>query len=200
MSRKVLCYGDSNTYGYDPRSFLGSRYPETIRWTALLQEQGWIVLNEGENGRSIPQREWAADAAVQVIERSKPDIVTVMLGSNDLLQDPKLSAEGCALRMERFIQTLLRQNWDCKFLLISPPPMTLGAWGGDETIVETSRQLAACYSASAQRMGIAFADAGVWNISLAFDGVHFSEAGHFAFADRIDQALTALLSEQEDKQ
>ena len=29
---KVICFGDSNTYGYDPRSFLGDRYGPTDRW------------------------------------------------------------------------------------------------------------------------------------------------------------------------
>ena len=34
MRRRLLCYGDSNTYGYDPRSYLGGRYPDSIRWPA----------------------------------------------------------------------------------------------------------------------------------------------------------------------
>lgn len=33
---KILCIGDSNTYGYDPRSFFGDRYPEDVRWTDNL--------------------------------------------------------------------------------------------------------------------------------------------------------------------
>ena len=28
---KILCIGDSNTYGYDPRSYLGDRYPAEVR-------------------------------------------------------------------------------------------------------------------------------------------------------------------------
>ncbi len=34
--KNILCYGDSNTYGYDPRN--GLRYPRTIRWPGHLQE------------------------------------------------------------------------------------------------------------------------------------------------------------------
>jgi len=30
--RKLILFGDSNTYGYDPRGFLGGRYPEKVRW------------------------------------------------------------------------------------------------------------------------------------------------------------------------
>ena len=28
----VICFGDSNTYGYDPRSYLGGRYDPDSRW------------------------------------------------------------------------------------------------------------------------------------------------------------------------
>ena len=52
---KLLCFGDSNTYGYDPRSFLDDRYPAEVRWTdALARDTGWTVLNMGQNGREIP--------------------------------------------------------------------------------------------------------------------------------------------------
>ena len=53
----VLCYGDSNTYGFDPRSWLGERYPADVRWTGLLaRKTGWTILEEGQNGRQIPAR------------------------------------------------------------------------------------------------------------------------------------------------
>ena len=65
MQHRVLCFGDSNTYGYDPRSCLGGRYPESVRWTGLLKARGWEIINEGENGRAIPRlgREMEAASA-----------------------------------------------------------------------------------------------------------------------------------------
>ena len=35
--KNILCFGDSNTYGYNPAD--GSRFPENVRWTGLLQEK-----------------------------------------------------------------------------------------------------------------------------------------------------------------
>ena len=32
----ILCYGDSNTYGYNPVN--GLRYPKDVRWTGVLQK------------------------------------------------------------------------------------------------------------------------------------------------------------------
>lgn len=51
----VVCFGDSNTYGFDPRSYLGGRYGPQSRWVDLLgAETGWTVFNQGENGRRSP--------------------------------------------------------------------------------------------------------------------------------------------------
>ena len=50
----VICFGDSNTYGYDPRSWLGGRYDAGSRWVYILtSETGWTIRNMGVNGREI---------------------------------------------------------------------------------------------------------------------------------------------------
>ena len=49
------------------------------------------------------------------------------------------------------------------------------------------------YETTAHRLGSAFTDAGVWGVELAYDGVHFSEKGHLAFAKGIQTALDSLL-------
>ena len=52
---KVICFGDSNTYGYDPRPLDGGRYDASCRWVDILEAQtGWTVCNPGQNGREIP--------------------------------------------------------------------------------------------------------------------------------------------------
>lgn len=198
MCRRLLCYGDSNTYGYDPQSYLDGRYPESVRWTALLKAEGWKVINKGENGRSIPRLDQEIKTAIQVVCGTKADILAVMLGSNDLLPCPGLTAESCGERMERFLSALLVEaQASLLILLVAPPPMKPGAWVNDPRTIEASRRLAGSYEATAHRLGIAFADAGAWGVELAYDGVHFSEKGHQAFAKGMRRVLSALISEDE---
>ena len=53
----VTCFGDSNTYGYDPRSWLGDRYDPQNRWVDILAgKTGWNISNRGQNGREIPRQ------------------------------------------------------------------------------------------------------------------------------------------------
>ena len=69
---KILCFGDSNTYGYDPCFFLGGRYPAEHRWPDLLAAQtGWDIVNAGENGREIPRQPYASENTLRLVEREK---------------------------------------------------------------------------------------------------------------------------------
>lgn len=175
---QVVCFGDSNTYGYDPRSWLGGRYAKDSRWVDLLAAKtGWDVLNLGENGRCIPRGPAAIPAGT--------DLFIVMLGTNDLLQG-STPAETTA-RMNKFLERLpLKPE---QILLVAPPPMTLGAWVPDESLVEASRTLARAYKALAEQLGTRFADGGTWGVTPAYDGVHFTEEGHRAFAEGLYHAV-----------
>lgn len=180
---KILCFGDSNTFGYDPRSVFGSRYEENHRWVDITQsETGLTLINAGQNGREIPRRNFEFEAVHRLIQQYSPDKILVLLGTNDLLQG--VDVETIAVRMEDFLRTLT-----VSVLLIAPPPLQRGAWVGEDSLVASSRLLGERYRALAERLQIPFADSGSWGIALTFDGVHFSEAGHHVFADHLISML-----------
>ena len=165
----VICFGDSNTYGYDPRGYFGGRYGADCRWVDILAaETGWTISNMGQNGREIP----VAAPAFPV----DTDLLIVMLGTNDLLEGR--SPEQAAERLERFLSGISLDR--SKIMLIAPPPMAMGEWVPSPQLIEDSRTFARLYQALAEWLGIRFADAG--DIPLAYDGVHFTEQGHKAFA------------------
>ena len=173
---KIICFGDSNTYGYDPRGYFGGRYDHP--WPKILAEKlGCAVLNWGENGREIPA------GAVDFPEDT--DILIIMLGTNDLLQF--WTPEAAGEKMEHFLDSLtLERN---RILVIAPPPLNFGEWVFNQDLIDDSIALAEYYKALAKRLGVRFADAGAWNVSLAYDGVHLTEAGHRAFATGLMEYL-----------
>lgn len=169
---KIVCYGDSNTWGYDPRGPYGSRYD--VPWPAHLAEKAdCTVINLGENGREIPAKapEFPADT----------DLLIIMLGTNDLLQfwTPDAATE----KMAGFLKQITGK--DRKILLLSPPTMQFGHWVEDPELIEDSKTLARLYETLSAEMGIMFADAGKWNIPLAFDGIHLTEEGHALFGQHL---------------
>ena len=60
--------------------------------------------------------------------------------------------------------------------------MTLGVWVPSQQLIDDSHTFARLCRSLAEHQGIRFADAGKWDIPLAYDGVHFTEQGHRAFA------------------
>lgn len=184
---KIICFGDSNTYGYDPRSFFGSQYPPQHRWVDLLSGMmNCKAVNAGENGREIPRREGELLQFDRMLSDQRPiDLLTIMLGSNDLLQGNDPAA--IVSRMESFLQHINLEK--SKILLIGPPPMQPGEWVSTQSLIDASCKLNMEYKALAERLGIRYADAGTWDISLTFDGVHFTEEGHSAFAEGLFRHL-----------
>ena len=180
---RILCFGDSNTYGYDPRGYFGDRYGAEDRWVDLLAKQtGHDCINAGANGREIPRNLYALRL---LTEHAPVDISLVMLGTNDLLQGA--SAKEAADRMEAFLNPQLPH---CKqFLLICPPPMKRGAWVTTDELVAESIALAEEYKLLTEKLNIPFVDTRHWNIKLAFDGVHFTESGHHTFAEKLRKEL-----------
>ena len=171
---KVLCFGDSNTWGYDPADKFGQAYSR--RWTDILAERtGWNVINQGVNGREVPEEPASVSADT--------DLFLVMLGTNDLLQLD--TPEAAAGRMEIFLSGAPAE----KTAVIAPPPMVWGEWVQDSELIGDSRRLARLYEALCSRLGVRFLDAGAWNIPLSFDGVHFTEAGQTVFAEELAKEL-----------
>ena len=180
---RILCFGDSNTYGYDPRGFFGDRYGAGDRWVDLLAKQtGHECINASANGREIPRNPYALRL---LTEQQEVDIFLVMLGTNDLLQGA--SAKETATRMEAFLNQLLPR---CKsILLVSPPPTKRGAWVPTDGLVTESIQLAEEYELLAEKLKITFVDTRHWNIDLTYDGVHFTKEGHHTFAENLGKEL-----------
>ena len=171
---KIVCFGDSNTWGYDPCDKFGEHY--NPRWTDLLAEvTGWTVVNEGLNGREVPEEPCAVTADT--------DLFLVMLGTNDLLQLD--TPEAAAQRME----VLLSGAASEKLVLIAPPAMVWGEWGQDPELIDDSVRMASLYEALAGRLGIRYLNAGNWDVPLAFDGVHFTLEGQKVFADALAKEL-----------
>jgi len=73
--------------------------------------------------------------------------------------------------------------------LVAPPPMKRGAWVPTDALVTASICLAEEYKLLAKKLNIPFVDTRHWNIELTFDGVHFTEAGHRAFAANLGKEL-----------
>jgi lysophospholipase L1-like esterase len=168
-----MCFGDSNTFGYNPSAKFGERYD--LCWTDILAEKtGWNVINQGVNGREVP------DDPIQL--EKDIDLILVMLGTNDLLQLD--TPEATAQRLEVFLSAVSPE----KVILIAPPSMVWGDWVQDQELIDDANMLGIRYEALAGRLGIRYGRVDSLP-PMAYDGVHFTEEGHRAFAQALYEML-----------
>lgn len=200
-TKTIIGYGDSNTYGYDPRTGGSGRYNKAARWTGIIEKQlGYTLENHGICGRCIPHtQEQISFAREQIREWSVRDgslEMWIMLGTNDLLQEPAFTARDAALRMAYFLRQLMKEpavsSQKIRLLLIAPPRMQHGSWVTEERIYEESAKIGCEYQKIADLVGIPMVDAGQWDIPVLFDGVHFSEEGHRNFAAGLIKTLSSI--------
>ena len=87
--REIMCFGDSNTWGYDPAR--GARFAREVRWTGVLQASlgpGIHVIEEGLNGRTsvwedpVEGDKMGRRHLMPCLESQAPlDLVVLMLGA-----------------------------------------------------------------------------------------------------------------------
>ena len=194
--KRILFFGDSNTYGFDPRD--GGRYPEHVRWTGILSRtlEEWEVIADGLNGRRIPSFPAAEAYLAGAMEKVLPlDCFAVMLGTNDLLWQMHPSSGEMCRKMDYFLKYIrgIAGN-DCRILLIAPPQFSYGSEERENDFYKNlSGKMAEGFQRIAEQNGYFFADAEKWNIRLGFDGVHFSEEGHRRFAEKMEEIIRSQL-------
>lgn len=157
MAGTIVCYGDSNTYGYDPCTLMEDQYPEQNRWTGILEsETKWKIENHGICGRCIPhtgsQIRFACEQLKDWQDKDAPVWMWIMLGTNDLLQEQQFTAKDTAQRMETFLKKLMAEpavsSGKITLYLIAPARMEYGAWVDEERLYQESRQLGEEYKKS----------------------------------------------------
>ena len=115
--KTILCYGDSNTWGYVPGS--GKRYVENQRWTGVMQNllgDSFRVIEEGLNARTTvlddPTRAFrnGKEYLIPCLDSHAPiDVIILMLGTNDLKHRFGLSAFDIGANIATLIE-MMRQS------------------------------------------------------------------------------------------
>ncbi|CAM2997390.1 SGNH/GDSL hydrolase family protein [Vibrio rarus] len=206
--KQILCFGDSNTWGYSPD--LPRRYNENERWTMLLQSHlagRYRIIEEGQNSRTTvledpyePGKK-GLDYLLPCLESHHPDLVIIMLGTNDLKTRFHVCASDISKGAARLVQVV--QNFQHSYmakapevLLISPAhvyesdPNKEGFAGAEAK----SKQFGHFYQLRAKELGCHFLDAAQLITPCEKEGVHWQADQHAILAHKLAEMLPELLS------
>lgn len=203
---RILCIGDSNTWGYNPEN--GWRHEN--RWTKVLQKlmPENEIVEEGMNGRTllsvdpfIKERCGIMGLKMLLMSHKPIDCVVVMLGTNELKNSFECSAEYVAKGIEEFIKVILdKALWDRfsvpRLLVVSPVLIRKelivngDVFGGyDEKSVLESQRMAVAIERVCQRYDVDFMNAADFAVASLVDNLHMDEENHGKLAVAINEKL-----------
>jgi lysophospholipase L1-like esterase len=216
ITKTILCYGDSNTWGNKPRS--DERYPRGVRWPSALQSllgEEYEVISEGLCGRTLvavdptkPHRTGITHLRA-ILESADPiDLVIVMLGRNDVKSTYNLGAEDIAGHLEQTICFIQSGPSDLeripKILVVCPPQVVqpaksaISAAGADLDArmvrgIDIFKKLPVLYEAVAKKTGCGFINAEDHITSSQIDGYHLDAESHLKLAEVIKEWISTYI-------
>lgn len=219
--KRILCYGDSNTWGYDPAHFdaatgLPARYDEHTRWPGVMRDilgEDYFVWEAGIGGRTtvfddplMPTRN-GVKAFETVIQTCDPvDLVIFALGTNDTKDMFSASSLVITRGMERLLQVcrsvlLQSRSPNAKIILCCPlTPAAPGTgeylYGFSELSTEKGVQLRARYSQLARQQNCLYFDFNDLAQPSPADGVHMDSAGHKQVGQAMAQLVKSALNNE----
>jgi len=206
VTRTVLCFGDSNTYGSIPGE-LGGRHGPDLRWPGVLARElgeGWRVVEEGLPGRTtvfddplVPYRRGADYLAPCLASHAPLDAVVIFLGTNDLKARFAAGAFDIAAGVGALAQTTLASGSGVggeppRVLLLGLP--RLGPRlppdfdGAEEKAAELPRYLAE----QAAWLGVEWLDLSEVTAYSALDGFHLDLEGHASIGEAVARRLASM--------
>lgn len=213
---RILCYGDSNTWGYIPGSD-HLRYDINTRWTRLLAKklgESYEIIEEGLNSRTLisndqrPGKEGKSgyDYLIPCLDSQDPiDLVILMLGTNELkYSNNKTPEEIGTILEEKFVKVILNRksqisNKYPKLLIVTPPLVNEDA--DEETkqkylnATEKSYKLNEIYKEIAIKNNCYFVDNE--GLTPGIDGIHLNEEKHKLLAEKIYNKITKIYNKGE---
>lgn len=213
--KTILCYGDSNTWGYHPAT--GHRYPRDQRWTGVLAGElgdGYAVIEEGLSGRTTVwddpiegEHMNGKTYLLPCLQSHQPiDLIALMLGTNDLKRRFSVSAADIAWSIVALLEAIHTsgagpEGGVPRVLLISPsplgemPPESAEIYEGGE---RTSQRLGHYLRQVAETYGCPFLDAADVVVPSPVDGVHLDAAGHRKLGRAVARQVKGILNAHAD--
>lgn len=211
---RVLCYGDSNTWGYIPDR--GSRFSANVRWPGVLQSRlgsQAIVFEEGLCGRTTIWDDPDAPGCngqrslMPILKHYAPlDLLVISLGINDLKSRFGQTAVSVAKGAKRVCQNA--RAADCgragaapEILLVAPPPiphLTPAMRMAFEGAADKSKRLARHFSDVALQLNIHFLDAAAFIKPSITDPVHWDASAHKILGQAVADSIEPIFRKLKD--
>lgn len=195
----ILCYGDSNTWGWVPNKLGAERFDEHTRWPGVLRDilgDEYTIAEEGLGARTasideprqdiFPLRNGLQMLPVTLEIHAPVDIVILMLGTADLKPLFSVSPESVRDGIRQNIEVIrhfkeINGKTPRHIILVAPPILDDTAPLASKIFTnsrEKSEALIPLYEALAKDMGCIFVDSNLHAAVDPAEGIHLAADSH----------------------
>lgn len=197
--KKIICYGDSNTFGFNPKD--SSRFDENTRWTAILQKNlgmEYKVTNEGMCDRTgfvnNPKgTEYSAQKHFpeMLSKINSIDILILAIGTNDLQFQYDISVGAIEKGLENLIKLAQPK---AKYIIIIPPVVLSEKilegffnFQFDKTSIVKSKKIGKIYRQITNAYHCNYFDINKFTKPSDLDSLHYDKKSHKIIADKLTE-------------
>ena len=195
--KKILCFGDSNTYGYIPQN--GERYDADTRWTGVLQKfskNKFEIIEAGCNNRTCFVDNPAGEmfTGYKILPKylqDDLDFVILAIGINDLQPSYNVDYTDIKNGIEKLIKLVQKHSKNSKILIVSPSKITEDilksnfSFMFDKTSIEKCQKINTIYKLTAEQNSCLFLDLDKIVKVSPLDGLHYEPESHEIIAKEI---------------
>ena len=200
--KHVLCFGDSNTWGFIPGTC--KRYDEHTRWTGVLQDElgaDWRIHENGQNGFMT-----GLGALPYALDTLRPlDAIVLMLGTNDLKEHSTQASTdglGCLIRTIQTFDALypaaepLFRDGKMRILVLTPIEIgeQVAEWDTLHGKGEESRKFPALMKGLCDWLGVEMMNTQEIVQPSKVDGIHMMPEEHRKLAMAVKEKLLAMMA------
>lgn len=200
--KKILCYGDSNTFGFNPLN--GKRFDEKTRWSGILKKalfENYDIVEKGLNNRTAfvnnPNGiEYNTNVHLLKILETYNDIEYLILsvGVNDFQFQYDLNSKTLESELKALLEKILNKN--IKPIIILPSKLDEKIFNGyfsclfNEKSILKSKELSKIYQKIATELNCQFIDISTFTTPSEIDGLHYDETSHRLIAQEIIKLIS----------
>lgn len=204
----ILCYGDSNTWGYIPningysKDAIMRHYDEKDCWWYPLNKHNKVIINGlcgrciAHENRWLKNRNASTTISNEISQYNNLDLIIVQLGTNDCKSEYEDSPSIITENFDMLLKNI-QKHTNAKIMIIGPSKIvennkiTQKYYKGAQN---KSIELDNCYKNLAQQRDFLFVSG--LNLDIGEDGEHLTKLGHKQLGLQVLSKVKELSADQ----
>lgn len=192
--KKILCFGDSNTYGFNPNN--SKRYEINERWSGILKIslKDFIIEEKGCNNRTCFNNQGELNSLEIINNYLNKDyaFAIIQLGINDLQFHYEVDLN---VLEENLVNLIKKINQNTKVILLCPNSIKENILTSyfnclfNENSIEKSKKLPEIYKKVANKTNSLLINLNDFAETSNIDGLHYDIENHNKIARKLIEIL-----------